>query len=276
MTDGLKVLLSGVIGHPIAHSKSPSLHNYWLKKYGISGYYMPLDIVPENLFAAIEIMPKMGFVGANVTIPHKEDILKISDKISTRALEIGAANTLCFGANGSVEADNSDAYGFIKNIYQSYPDWDSKKTAAVIGAGGAARAVVWALLNEGAPEVRITNRTKHRAESIANDFGSKVKVVSWKEAPEMLDGAMSVVNTTSLGMIGKAPFDISLANLNSAAMATDLVYNPLKTTFLEQAEQKGCHVVDGLGMLLHQAAIGFEKWFGKWPEVDTQTRQVVL
>lgn len=222
-------------------------------------------------------MPRMGFVGANVTIPHKEAVLALADVVTDRAALIGAANTLIFRSDGKIHADNTDGYGFIANIRQNAPGWiPDLGPAAVIGAGGAARAVVASLLESGVPELRITNRTRIRAEQIRSEFGAKVVVYDWAEAGNMLDGATTVVNATSLGMEGKQPLRLPLNALDRDAVVTDLVYTPLDTPFLIEARERGCHTVDGLGMLLHQAAPGFERWFGQRPEIDEATRAAAL
>jgi shikimate dehydrogenase len=272
-----RIPLAGVIGHPIAHSRSPALHGFWLRRYGIKGHYIPLDVAPPDLAAVLEQMPRMGFVGANVTIPHKEEILRLADVITDRAALIGAANTLIFRKDGRLQADNTDGAGFIANLRQNAPNWEPKAgPAAVFGAGGAARAVVAALVETGVPEIRIANRTRPRAEAIRADFGAKVTVFEWVQAANMLDGATTVVNTTALGMAGKPDFRVPLDGLDPRATVTDIVYTPLMTQFLIEAQAKGCTIVDGLGMLLHQAAPGFERWFGTRPEVDAETRRAVL
>ncbi len=277
MTEHPRIPLAGVIGYPIAHSRSPALHSYWLNRYGIKGHYVPLHVAQDDLAAVLRAMPKMGFVGANVTIPHKEAILKIADVISDRAALIGAANTLIFRNDGRIHADNTDGAGFIANLRQHAPTWTpTAGPAAVLGAGGAARAVVAALIEVGVPEIRIANRTRPRAEALRADFGAKIVVSEWVQAANMLEGATTVVNTTSLGMVGKPEFRIPLDALNPRATVTDLVYTPLMTQFLLDAQRIGCTVVDGLGMLLHQAAPGFERWFGHRPDVDEATRQAVL
>ncbi|THD85651.1 shikimate dehydrogenase [Aliigemmobacter aestuarii] len=277
MTDHPRIPLAGVIGSPVAHSRSPILHGYWLRKYGIRGHYIPMDIAQADLGEALRLLPKLGFVGVNVTIPHKETILGLADIITDRAALIGAANTLIFRKDGKIHADNTDGSGFIANLRQNAPDWNpAAGPAAVFGAGGAARAVVAALIEVGVPEIRIANRTRPRAEALRADFGAKVTVFEWVQAGNMLDGARTVVNTTSLGMVGKPDFRVPLDGLEPAALVTDLVYTPLKTPFLAEAEAAGCKVVDGLGMLLHQAVPGFERWFGHRPEVDDATRAAVL
>lgn len=277
MTDHPRIPLAGVIGHPIAHSRSPVLHGYWLKRYGLKGHYVPIDIAPLDLPELIRTLPRLGFVGLNVTIPHKEAILQIADNVTDRAALIGAANTLIFRKDGKIHADNTDGSGFIANLRQNAPEWTpGAGPAVVLGAGGAARAVVAALQEVGAPEIRIANRTRPRADALRSDFGAKVHVHEWVQAGNILEDATTVVNTTSLGMTGKPDFRIPLDRLNPHALVTDLVYTPLKTQLLIDAEAHGCKVVDGLGMLLHQAAPGFERWFGVRPEVDEATRRAVL
>ena len=272
-----KIPLAGVIGSPIAHSLSPKLHGHWLRSMGIPGHYVPLDIGQADLPEVLRTLPKAGFVGVNVTIPHKERVLELADSVTDRAAVIGAANTLTFRKDGKIHADNTDGYGFVNNIRQSAPDWDASVGPAVVfGAGGAARAVLAALLEMGAPEIRLTNRSKPRAEALRAEFGAKITVHDWVQAGNIVDGATTVVNTTSLGMQGQSPFRVPLDGLRGDATVTDLVYTPLRTEFLEIAAGFGCTTVDGLGMLLHQAVPGFERWFGKRPEVDDQTRAVIL
>ena len=199
-----KIPLAGVIGSPIAHSKSPQLHGHWLKTYGIEGYYIPMEVAAQDLENAIRTLPKLGFVGVNVTIPHKEAVLSIADLVTDRAILIGAANTLIFRKDGKIHADNTDGYGFLENLKTNIPGWSARNgPAAVLGAGGAARAVIASLLDAGAPEILLSNRTRVRAEKLKSDFGSRVQVFDWVQAGNMLDSAALVVNTTSLGMIGK-------------------------------------------------------------------------
>lgn len=269
--------LAAVIGHPIAHSRSPRLHGYWLRKYGIEGHYVPMDVAPDDLSSVIKAMPKMGYVGANVTIPHKEAVMAFVDTLTDSAKAIGAVNTLVFEKDGTVTGDNTDGYGFIENLRQGAPDWKAEAgPAMVLGAGGAARAIVFSLLEAGVPKVMISNRTKARAEALCADFGQKVEVVDWDKAEGALAGIETLVNTTSLGMLGKAPLKISLDALSSGATVTDIVYNPLETDLLRRARERGCPTVDGLGMLLHQAVPGFEAWFGTRPDVDAGLRDEVL
>jgi shikimate dehydrogenase len=277
MTELAKIPLAGVIGHPIAHSRSPALHGFWLRRYGVKGHYIPMDVAPADLETTLRHLPKIGFVGLNVTLPHKEAILKIADVITDRAALIGAANTLIIRKDGKIHADNTDGAGFVANLRQNAPHWiPAAGPAAVFGAGGAARAVVAALIEVGVPEIRIANRSRPRAEALRADFGAKLVVYDWVQAANMLEGAATVINTTSLGMAGKPEFRVPLDAIEPGAVVNDLVYNPLKTAFLAEAEQRGATIVDGLGMLLHQAAPGFERWFGPTPAVDEATRQAVL
>jgi len=275
--DLARIPLAGVIGAPIAHSRSPALHGYWLRRYGIKGHYIPMEVAQADLREALQMLPRLGFVGLNVTIPHKETVLALADIVTDRAALIGAANTLIFRKDGKIFADNTDGSGFIANLRQEAPQWQPMAGPAVLfGAGGAARAVIAALIEVGVPEIRVANRTRARAEALRSDFGAKVMVHDWVQAANMLDDAATVVNTTALGMVGKPEFHLPLDALNPQALVTDLVYTPLRTVFLQEAEAAGCTVVDGLGMLLHQAAPGFERWFGQRPEVDAATRAAVL
>ena len=275
MTDTIP--LAGVIGSPIAHSRSPQLQRHWLVTHGLAGHYIPMDIKTQDLAEAIRMLPKLGFVGVNVTIPHKETVLDIADLVTDRATMIGAANTLIFRKDGKIHADNTDGYGFLENLKTGAPNWEpTAAPAAVLGAGGAARAVVAALLDAGVPEVMIANRTQIRADRLAEDLGHRVKVVDWVHAPNMIDDANLLVNTTSLGMVGKADLRVPLDGLRPDMVVTDLVYTPIKTKLLEVAEAAGCTTVDGLGMLLHQAVPGFERWFGVRPTVDSAARAAAL
>ena len=272
-----KIPLAGVIGSPVMHSKSPQLHGHWLRVHGIGGYYVPMHVETEDLADVLKILPRMGFVGVNITVPHKERVMDLADLVTDRATLIGAANTLIFRKDGKMHADNTDGYGFIQNLRQNAPGWDPKAgAAAVLGAGGAARAVVASLLDVGVPEILLSNRTRVRAEALKADFGKRLQVVEWVQAGNMLEDAAMVVNTTSLGMIGKPQLRVPLDGLRKGALVTDLVYAPLKTRLLAEAENMGCVTVDGLGMLLHQAVPAFERWFGVRPEVDSATRAAAL
>ncbi len=268
---------AAVIGNPISHSLSPKLHKHWLARYGISGDYVALQVTEDALEQTIRDLPGQGFVGINVTLPHKVNVLQFADQISDRATLIGAANTLTFREDGQILADNTDGYGFMANVKQYAPTWDPKSgPAAIFGAGGAARAIIVSLANAGAPEILLSNRTRNKAEALRAEFGPRIKVVDWVHAGDMLETATTVVNTTSLGMTGAAEFKVSLDALQPGTVVNDIIYNPLRTAFLNKAEAAGCVVVDGLGMLLHQGVPGFERWFGRRPEVDEEVRQAVL
>ena len=277
MTELPRIPLAGVIGSPIAHSKSPQLHRHWLKTYGIAGHYIPVDVSVDNLENVLRTLPQMGFVGVNLTIPHKEKVMEIADLVTDRATLIGAANTLIFRKDGKIHADNTDGYGFIENLKEGATQWNPRSgPAAVLGAGGAARAVISSLLEAGVPEIMLSNRTRVRADKLKQEFGGRVRVYEWVQAGNMIDDATLLVNTTSLGMIGKSDLRVPLDGLRASTVVTDLVYAPLKTTLLATAEECGCVTVDGLGMLLHQAVPAFERWFGRRPEVDRATRAAAL
>ena len=269
--------VAAVLGHPLNHSKSPKLHNYWLSLFNIDGYYIPLDIDPRYFENSVRALSGLGFVGANVTIPYKEKVLKIADKISDRAAIIGAANTLTFLQDGSIYADNTDGYGFLQNIKCKYNDWTAGEgTSVVFGAGGASRAILGALIEDGANEVILANRTRSRADQLRSDFGAKIKVVDWMKVQNYLSDASTVINATSLGMDGKADLPIPLQGLNKNTLVTDIVYTPLNTPLLENAAKRGCRTVDGLGMLIHQAIPGFERWFGVKPDVSEKLRELLI
>ncbi len=270
-----RAALAGVFGWPVAHSKSPRLHGYWLERHGIDGTYLPLPVAPENFAAAVRSLVHLGFRGANVTVPHKEAALALADEVDEDAKRIGAANTLIF-RDGEVLARNTDGFGFLANLEQGAPGWQPEAPALVLGAGGAARAVIVALLDSGCRELRLCNRTAERAEGLRAAFGERVSVVPWEERADALADVGLLVNTTSLGMEGHAPLTLELAALPTDAVVNDLVYAPLETHLLAAARARGNAVVDGLGMLLHQARPGFEAWFGVQPEVDAALRDFVL
>lgn len=276
MTDH-KVPIAGVIGNPIAHSRSPHLHGHWLRTYGIDGYYVPLHVHGQDLAEVFRSLPKLGFKGVNVTLPHKERALELADRVSDRAALIGAANTITFQPDGTIHADNTDGYGFIENLRAGAEGWSPRTgPIVVLGAGGAARGVLSALLEAGAPEIRLANRTRVKAESLRNDFGPRVTVVDWHRVSDVLEDATTLVNTTSLGMEGQPELSISIDALPRVAVVTDIVYRPLITKLLGTAMARGNPIVDGLGMLLHQAAPGFERWFGLRPEITPELRAAAL
>lgn len=272
-----EIPLAGVIGDPIAHSLSPRLHGHWLTRYGLKGHYVPLHVSHGTLADALRILPEMGFVGVNITIPHKEYVLSIATQVSDRAALIGAANTLTFLGNGQIQADNTDGLGFLANIRQNLPGWTAASgPALVLGAGGAAKAIISALINDGAPKVIVVNRTRTRADALREQFGARVESQDWTRIAELAGDVALIVNTTSLGMAGQSPLTIDLSRLTPPTVVTDIVYKPLETGLLAAAREMGCETVDGLGMLLHQAVPGFERWFGHTPLVDDDLRAAVL
>lgn len=269
--------VAAVIGHPVSHSRSPRMHNFWLAHFGLEGYYIPLDIDPKKFERSIRNLPELGFVGANITIPYKEKVLKIADKISDRAALVGAANTLTFLQNGGIYADNTDGYGFLQNIKSKYKDWSASEGISVVfGAGGASRAILGALIEDGASDIILTNRTRSRADQLRSDFGAKVKVVEWMKIQNYLSDASTIVNTTSLGMVGNTDLPIPLNTLKKNTLVTDIVYTPIETHLLATAAKMGCRTVDGLGMLIHQAIPGFERWFGIKPGDSQPLRELLI
>lgn len=268
--------LAGVIGWPVAQSRSPVLHGHWLKQYGVSGAYLPLPVQPERLADAIKGLRALGFSGCNVTIPHKLGVLKLVHQVDPVAARIGAVNTVVVQDDGTLSGFNTDAYGFLASLRDVRGDFKAGSGPIVIlGAGGAARAIVVSLLDDGATEIRLTNRTLERAEELSRIDPSRIKVVAWEKRNSALDGAALLVNTTSQGMVGYPPLDLSLDGLPKTAMVSDIVYNPLETQLLAAARKRGNTCVDGLGMLLHQAVPAFEAFYGVRPHVSNELRRAV-
>lgn len=277
MTISGKARLAGVMGWPIGHSRSPRLHGYWLEQYGIDGAYVPLAVPPDRIEQAIRALPALGFRGCNVTVPHKEAAYRTVDRLDATAKRMGAVNTIVVGEDGSLQGRNTDGFGFIENLRSGAPGWTALDgPALVIGAGGAARAVVASLLDEGAPRVWLVNRTRARAEELAADIGGAIEVADWVSRETLLEGAALVVNTTTQGMAGQPPLELDLRALPGSAVVTDIVYTPLMTPLLAAAQARGNRVVDGVGMLLHQARPGFAAWFGREPEVTEGLKAAVL
>jgi len=269
--------VAGVMGWPVAHSRSPRLHGYWLGKYGIDGAYIPLPVQPEQFAAALRALPMLGFAGVNVTVPHKEAALSAVDRADPAARRVGAVNTIVAAADGTLDGRNSDGFGFMENLRAGVAGWSPKAGPAVIlGAGGSARAVAVALSDAGAPEIRIVNRTAERAERLSADIGGPFRVYGWVERASALLDAALLVNTTTLGMTGQPPLELALDRLPTTAVVNDIVYSPLETALLAAAKARGNPVVDGVGMLLHQARPGFAAWFGVEPEVTPELRRFVL
>ena len=269
--------IAGVMGWPVAHSRSPRLHGYWLRQYGIDGAYIPLPVRPEHFMDALRALPKLGFAGANVTVPHKETALAGVDRCSAEARRIGAVNTIVAMSDGTLEGRNTDSFGFLENLRSARPGWRaSAGPALILGAGGSARAAAAALLDDGVPELRIANRSAERAEKLATDLGGLITVCPWNQRTAAMSDVTLLVNTTTLGMAGQPPLELPLDRLPNGAVVSDLVYVPLETPLLAAARARGNAAVDGLGMLLHQARPGFAAWFGVEPEVTPELRAFVL
>ena len=264
-----------VAGWPIHHSLSPVLHSHWLARYDIAGSYEALAIEPQNLSSFLATLGEQGYCGGNITIPHKEAALQLCDELSDEARSIGAVNTVWLD-NGKLCGTNTDAHGFSGNLDQFAPAWRSRDRALILGAGGAARAIVHALVEAGFDEIAIANRTPERAAELAGAFGKACRAVDWQAIETELGDVGLLVNTTSLGMTGQSALDVDLTGARAGMIVTDIVYSPLVTPLLAQARDRGLLSVDGLGMLLHQAAPGFEQWFGHRPEVDEELRTAVL
>ncbi len=277
MTENGKTIQAGVMGWPVSHSLSPRLHGFWLHELGIDGTYSALAVAPDDLEDSLRSLPEQGFAGVNLTLPHKEAAASIVDTMDSAASRIGAVNTVVVGADGSLAGSNTDGYGFIENLKSGAPEWTAdNSTAVVLGAGGAARAIIAALLDGGLKELRLVNRTQSRAESLKADIGGAIIVVPWADRTAALEGAGLLVNTTTLGMTGEEPLEIHLSPLPAGAIVTDIVYAPLTTPLLKDAAGRGNPTVDGLGMLLHQARPGFHQWFGAEPVVTDALRVHVM
>jgi shikimate dehydrogenase len=260
--------IAAVIGDPVSHSLSPHLHNYLLKKHKIDGVYIPLRATPEDFPKVLSNLQQMGFSGCNITIPHKETALQLCDHVSESAQKIGAVNTISFAQDGKIHGDNSDHFGFIQNIKNTYPHFDfAGKKVLILGAGGAARAIIFGLLQQNVAQICVANRNFNRAQNLSTDF-TKVEAINWQDKAKNLPDYDIIINSTSLGMVGKDELQIDLKNLKKAALVCDIVYQPLMTDFLQQAQANGAAIVSGIGMLIHQGLVGFEKWFGTWPEID--------
>ena len=277
MSASAKAMLAGVIGWPVEHSLSPRLHGFWLERHKIDGAYVALAVRPPDLAGVLRVLPRIGFRGANITVPHKEAALEVMDEVEPLARSIGAINTVVVRGDGTLEGRNTDAFGFLENLREGAPHWHAPhKPVAVVGAGGAARAICVALLDAGVPELFLINRTKARAEGLAADLGEQVIPVSWENHAEALGDSALLVNATTLGMKGEPETLLDLSKLPKSAVVTDIVYAPLETPLLKAARARGNPVVDGLGMLIHQARPGFEAWFGVAPEADKGLREHLL
>lgn len=265
-----------VIGWPIEHSRSPLIHGTWLKTYGIEGSYTKEAVKPDDVQAFFATMAQNGWAGCSVTVPHKEAAFAAAKVKDESAVAVGAANTLWL-AEGQLHCTNTDTYGFMKHLELSAPHWQSRDAPVLIlGAGGAARAIVYGFLNAGVSRVAVSNRSRERAQQLAQYFGPKVQAVDWDRRSDAARDASVIVNTTTLGMKGAGDPGIDFAHVRDGSVAYDIVYVPLETQFLKSARAHGLTGVDGLGMLLHQAVPGFEKWFGVRPQVTPELRALVV
>jgi shikimate dehydrogenase len=268
--------LAGVMGWPVSHSRSPALHNYWIRQYGLSGAYVLLPVQPELLPDAVRGLRALGFAGCNLTIPHKIAAMALVDRIDPLARRIGAINTIVVEKDGALSGYNTDAFGYTQSLLDAQPDWRADAgPVTVLGAGGASRAVIVALAERGAREIRLCNRSLDKAQALATEFGSPVKAIAWEQRQDALDGAALLVNTTSLGMTGQAPLALSLERLPQHALVSDIIYVPLETPLLAAARQRGNPTVNGLGMLLNQARPAFAQWFGVMPEITPELRRSI-
>ncbi len=274
-----RFLLAGVMGWPVMHSRSPMLHNHWFQQRGLAGAYLPLAIEPDGLAAALRALHPLGFAGCNLTLPHKQQAMAMVDEVDAVAQRIGAISCVTVRADGSLAGSNNDCFGFVSNLKQELPLWRADAgPAVVLGAGGGARAVCYALMQEGAKEIRVVNRSFARAQGLADEFriaGISLEAVAWERRHDALEGAALAVNTTSLGMAGQPALDLRIDALPRTAVAADIIYVPLETPFLAMARLRGNSTVNGLGMLLHQARPAWKLWFGLEPEVTEDLRHLI-
>ncbi len=271
-----RFLLAGVMGWPVMHSRSPLMHNHWFGQHGLAGSYVPLAIEPGNLAAALRALRPLGFAGCNLTIPHKQEAMKIVDEVDATAKRIGAISCVVVRPDGTLFGTNNDWFGFTHNLKQELPGWRADAgPAAVIGAGGGSRAVCYGLLQEGAKEIRLVNRTQARAKALADEFGGPIRVLPWEARHEALDGVALAVNATSQGMVGEPALDLRLDRLPGSALAADIIYIPLETPFLAAARARGNRTINGLGMLLHQGRPAWKAWFGLEPVVTPELRRLM-
>jgi shikimate dehydrogenase len=268
-----RFLLAAVMGWPISQSRSPMLHNFWFAQHGLAGSYVPLAIPPEQLAVALRALPSLNFAGCNLTIPLKQDAMRIVDEVDITAKKIGAMSCVVVRKDGSLSGSNNDWYGFTHNILDFVPDWRADTgPVAVMGAGGGSRAVVYGLMERGAKEIRLCNRTHARALALAEEFGGPIKVYSWEQRHDVIEGCAMLVNATNQGMVGQAALDLRLDKLPVTALVNDIIYNPRETPLIEAARRRGHRTVTGLGMLLHQGIPAWKAWFGIEPKVTAELR----
>jgi len=272
-----KFVMAGVMGGPVAHSRSPVIHNHWIRQYGLQGAYGLFPVQPDKLEDAIRGLPALGLAGCNVTIPHKVNAMKLMDVVDPLALRMGAINTIVVTPEGALHGFNNDGYGYIQCLRDAKPDWQANAgPVTVLGAGGAARAVVLSLLDQGATEIRLINRTRAKAQALADEFGAGIQVFDWSERNESLAGIALLVNTTNQGMHGQPELDLQLDQLPTTALVSDAIYIPLETPLLQAARLRGNATVNGLGMLLNQARPAFRAWFGVNPEITPELHQAIM
>lgn len=268
--------LAGVMGWPVSHSRSPALHNHWIRHYGLNGAYVLLPVEPGLLPDAVRGLRALGFAGCNLTIPHKVAAMQLVDRVDPLARRIGAINTIVVEKDGSLSGHNHDAFGFIQSLRDEQPGWRADAgPVTVLGAGGAARAVIVSLAEQGARDIRLTNRSADKAQALAQEFGAPVRTVPWEDRHEALADIALLVNTTNQGMAGQSPLDLSLDRLPAHALVSDIIYIPLETPLLAAARQRGNPTVNGLGMLLNQARPAFQSWFGVMPEITPALRRSI-
>ena len=268
--------LAGVMGWPVAHSRSPAIHNHWIRQYALNGSYVLLPVTPEHLGDAMRGLRALGFAGCNITIPHKVAAMPLMDRIDPLARRIGAINTVVVAQDGALAGYNTDAFGYIQSLLDAQPHWRADAgPVTVLGAGGAARAILVALAERGAKEIRLCNRSLDKAQALAAEFGAPIQAVPWERRADALDSCALLVNTTSLGMKGQDALEISLDQLPPHALVSDIIYVPLQTPLLAAARARGHVTVDGLGMLLNQARPAFAHWFGVMPELTPELRKIV-
>jgi len=273
VTDSDRFHMAGVMGWPVMHSRSPMMHNYWMEQQGLAGTYVPLAIEPGKIGPALRAMHPLGFAGCNLTIPHKQAAMEIVDEVDEVAKKIGAISCVVVRDDGSLFGTNNDWLGFLGNLKEFHPDWRADAgPVTVIGAGGGSRAVCYALLDQGVTEIRLVNRTRERAEKLAEEFGGPIAVHPWEERHDALDGVAMAVNVTSQGMQGETALDIQLDALPVDAIAADIIYIPLETPFLAAARARGNPTLNGVGMLLHQGPPAWKRWFGVEPQVTPDLR----
>jgi shikimate dehydrogenase len=271
-----RFLLAAVMGWPISQSRSPMLHNFWFEQHGLAGSYVPLAIPPERLAGALRSLQSLNFAGCNLTIPLKQDAMQIVDEVDITAKKIGAISCVVVRKDGSLSGSNNDWYGFTHNILELAPDWRADAgPVAVMGSGGGARAVVYGLMERGAREIRLCNRTHARALTLAREFGGPIAVLPWEQRHDAIDGCATLVNATNQGMIGEAALDLRLDKLPKSALVSDIIYNPLETPLIDAARRRGNRTVTGLGMLLHQGIPAWKAWFGIEPKVTAELRKKI-